>query len=222
MELGKLYAALSKAQGALTSAGKTGYNPHFKSGYADLHGIWETIRQPLVDNELCVLQTIEMEEGKYILVTTLGHSSGQAITSRLPLTPKDNTSQAYGSAITYGRRYSLMALLGISVSDDKEDDDGEAAEGRGKDKEKKKNAEPSPLVERPEEVKFYLSDAQIKTICELIGPDTEYMSKVLQGYKVKSLNEIHITSTGFINMLKKLKNDSDLRISQELDNKLTL
>jgi hypothetical protein len=66
------------------------------------------------------------------MVTTLAHTSGQWMKSYLPLNPSKNDSQGMGAAITYLRRYSLSAIVGV-VCD--EDDDGETAVGRGKNNE---------------------------------------------------------------------------------------
>ena len=60
------------------------------------------------------------------LVTTLLHTSGQWMRSELLVTPKDETSQAMGSALTYARRYALCAMVGVAQVDD----DGNAASGR--------------------------------------------------------------------------------------------
>jgi len=66
------------------------------------------------------------------------HSSGESISGRYPLRPQQNTPQAYGSALTYARRYSLAAMVGV-VADD---DDGNAASQRG-------SSEPEPRREAP-------------------------------------------------------------------------
>lgn len=69
---------------------------------------------------------MDHENGINFLITTLLHTSGQYISSRLVLYSKDNSPQAIGSAITYARRYSLAAIVGVVT----EDDDGEAAMAR--------------------------------------------------------------------------------------------
>lgn len=124
-QLNELFTALAKAQCALQAAPKDKPNPFFKSRYADLAGIWDACRQALADNGLAVIQSPSTTpEGDIVVTTLLGHSSGQWIESRLRLTPIKRDPQAAGSAITYGRRYGLTAMIGV-VSD--EDDDGNAA-----------------------------------------------------------------------------------------------
>lgn len=119
-EISELAKALAKAQGAMTSAQKDGTNPHFGKSYATLDSIWQAIRKPLSEHGLCVVQSFLPDN---TLVTTLLHESGQWVRSYQKLNPVRNDPQGVGSALTYGRRYSLAAIVGICQADD----DGEAA-----------------------------------------------------------------------------------------------
>lgn len=123
-----LAAALSKAQANITGALKDSSNPFFKSKYADLAACWDACRKQLSENGLAVIQTIEVGEGRAILVTTLAHSSGEWIKSYCPILTKDDSPQGQGSGITYARRYALAAIVGLAQIDD----DAEAAQGRNK------------------------------------------------------------------------------------------
>lgn len=125
-QIGELAAALAIAQGKITGALKDSANPFFKSKYADLASVWDACRAALSENGLAVMQLTESDESGVFVTTTLAHSSGQWISSRLHLTPKDGTPQGMGSAITYGRRYALAAMVGVAQVDD----DGNAASGR--------------------------------------------------------------------------------------------
>jgi len=138
--INELASALSKAQGEMQAAIKESINPFFKSKYADLGNVWDACRPVLSKNGLCIMQTTEMSGEKIVMVTTLAHISGQWVKSYLPLNPSKNDSQGVGAAITYLRRYSLSALVGV-VCD--EDDDGEVAVGRGKIKPEPKKEEKS-------------------------------------------------------------------------------
>lgn len=122
-----LSAALAKAQAEMPAAPKQSINPHFKSKYADLAAIMDTCRQPLTRNGLAVMQTISGDGARVEVTTILSHSSGEYIGDTAVFTPRDPSPQAMGSAITYARRYSLSALVGV-VAD--EDDDGNAAQGK--------------------------------------------------------------------------------------------
>ncbi len=118
-----LAAALVKVQANLKAAVKDSVNPFFRSGYADLNSVWEACRKPLAENGLAVFQGCEHHDGADFLTTTLMHTSGQWIKSELHLLLEKQTAQGMGSAITYARRYSLAAAIGII----QEDDDGNAA-----------------------------------------------------------------------------------------------
>jgi len=122
--MNELFTALSKAQAMILTASKDSTNPFFKSKYSDLTAVWEACRGPLTANGLCIIQTIEGTKEALFIVTWLGHSSGQWMSSKLPLMPTKADHQSVGSAISYGKRYALSAMVGVVSGDD---DDGEAA-----------------------------------------------------------------------------------------------
>jgi hypothetical protein len=126
--IGALAAALSKAQADITGALKDSSNPFFKSKYADLASCWDACRKQLAANNLSVIQTTRINEHGLVLVTTLGHNSGEWVRGELPIRSKDDSPQALGSGITYARRYALAAIVGLAQIDD----DAEAAQGRTK------------------------------------------------------------------------------------------
>jgi len=119
-QISELAAALAAAQGMMENAIMNRINPHFKSKYADLAAIFDAARKPLSANGLAIVQTI----GDGVLHTRLLHTSGQWIASEHPL-PMSGRPQEIGSALTYARRYSLSALIGIAAD---EDDDATGAE----------------------------------------------------------------------------------------------
>lgn len=126
--IGILAEALAKAQGQITGALKDSSNPFFKSKYADLASVWDACRGPLSENGLAVIQTTEKDDSGITVKTTLAHSSGQYISGVLTMRPKDDSPQAYGSCLTYARRYALAAIVGVAQVDD----DGNAATGHTK------------------------------------------------------------------------------------------
>jgi hypothetical protein len=97
--------------------------------YADLATVLSTVLPALSKNGLAVVQTFEpaQEPGDQVLVTTLLHTSGERIESRLPLVvPKGrNPLHDWGGATTYSRRYALLAILSLAAGI--EDDDGDYA-----------------------------------------------------------------------------------------------
>lgn len=129
-QLDKIAPALVKAQRAMKPVAKAATNPHYKSKYATLDDIMAVAKQALNDYGICVLQYTDREDSAgFDVVTQLIHESGQTITGHVRMPLDKATPQAAGSAITYGRRYGLAALLGI-VAD--EDDDGNAASAPAK------------------------------------------------------------------------------------------
>lgn len=126
--LGKLADALAKAQGMMENAAKDKDNPFFKSSYADLASVWDACRIPLSKNGLSVVQSLSMVESRLLLTSKLIHSSGEWIDSIVPIQPVKPDPQSTGSAITYMRRFSLSALVGIAAAE--VDDDGNQASGR--------------------------------------------------------------------------------------------
>lgn len=120
----KLAAALAKAQGVMGGAKKDSTNPHLKSKYADLASVWEACRGPLSANDLAIVQFPEASGATVTVRTMLLHSSGEYLETSISATGKDSTPQTIGSVITYLRRYSLAAMVGIAP----EDDDGQSAQ----------------------------------------------------------------------------------------------
>ncbi|OGJ58296.1 hypothetical protein A2635_05245 [Candidatus Peribacteria bacterium RIFCSPHIGHO2_01_FULL_51_9] len=115
--------ALAQFQSEMTAVKKDAKNPFFHSRYADLSSIIEAIRIPLARNSLSFCQ---FPSGLNGLTTLLMHASGEWIEDTASMTPKDSSPQATGSVLTYLRRYSLSAVLGIATEDD---DDGAVASG---------------------------------------------------------------------------------------------
>lgn len=129
--INELAAALAKAQARIVAAPKDKTAKVEKGGaalysykYATLAGVWEACRGPLAENGLAVVQTVTTDGAAALVTTLLAHSSGQWIEETLTMTAADASPQRIGSAITYGRRYALGAIVGV-VTDD--DDDGKAA-----------------------------------------------------------------------------------------------
>jgi hypothetical protein len=120
----EISAALVKAQKAFGPALKTSTNPHFKSRYADLSACVEAVIDALNSNGIAMLQRTMQDDIGVTVTTVFLHESGESWESgplHVPAAKQD--PQGYGSALTYARRYSLMAACGIAP----EDDDGNAA-----------------------------------------------------------------------------------------------
>lgn len=119
------YSDLAKVQAELGGAKKDSTNPHFKNRYADLESVWAAWVQVGPKNGFGVVQKIQDagDRNGVIVNTVVTHRGGHAEESRTFVPAPKGDAQGYGSAITYGRRYSLAAMAGIVQTDD----DGEAA-----------------------------------------------------------------------------------------------
>lgn len=119
-KLDKLYAALAVAQGEIQAAEatQTADAGSYSYKYADLAACLEVIRKPLSENELALIQIPSIIEGEVHLETILGHSSGQSISCTMSMRPDKGGPQAIGAVMTYLRRYSLSAMLGVAQYDD--------------------------------------------------------------------------------------------------------
>ncbi len=115
--------AFIKAQGSFDKALKKATNPHFKSKYVALDGVIDAVAPALRAEGIAIMQMTDVEDGRIVLVSRLIHESGEWLGSRYPVHPVKSDPQGEGSALTYARRYALMALVGIAP----EDDDGNAA-----------------------------------------------------------------------------------------------
>jgi len=129
-----LHAALAAAQGefepikrdkSVTVTMKSGGKYSFS--YAPLESILHAVTPALSRHGLSLTQATKcLDSGKEFVETTLRHASGEILTNLIPIFVRDDGPQAYGSALTYARRYGVTLLLCISADDD---DDANAAEG---------------------------------------------------------------------------------------------
>jgi hypothetical protein len=122
-DIAELAKALTAAQRNLGAAKKDSTNPHFRSKYADFAAVVEASRPALTANGLAVVQGAAGDGPVVTITTRLLHNSGQWIESSLSMRAKDDSPQAIGSAITYGRRYGWSSIIGLASE---EDDDGNA------------------------------------------------------------------------------------------------
>lgn len=127
--ISKIAMALVKAQKEITFASKDAMNPHLKSKYADLPSVIDAIKVPLNNNGIFYMQSPGLMIDMHLHLTTrLIHDSGEWIeeTMSIPMIKQD--PQAFGSALTYARRYGLSSITGLYA----DDDDGYAASNHAK------------------------------------------------------------------------------------------
>lgn len=127
--IGKLAAALARAQSELTNPEKT-LTATIRSAfpretdrtfrYASLAGGLDIVRKTLSQQEIAVVQATRCEAGQVFLTTLMVHASGEWMSSEWPVCPVTITDAPHrmGAALTYARRYALFALVGIAGEDD--------------------------------------------------------------------------------------------------------
>ena len=114
-----LAKALVKAQLEMITPKKGSVNPFFKNKYADLNDVLQAVVPALNNNGIVLLQPLINIEGKNFVKTVLMHESGEMFESLAEIFCKNiNDAQAYGSGVTYARRYSLSSICGIGSEDD--------------------------------------------------------------------------------------------------------
>lgn len=121
----QIATAFVKAQRDFAPALKSSTNPHFRSRYADLAACVEAVIDALNANGIAMIQRTHDSDNGVAVETLFVHESGETITGGILHVPAaKHDPQGYGSALTYARRYSLMAACGIAP----EDDDGNMAQ----------------------------------------------------------------------------------------------
>jgi len=174
--MNKISAALVKAQKQFAPALKTNTNPHFKSKYVGLDGCVEAVIDALNDNGIYLMQKNHPNDTGIAVETIFIHESGESISGGVLTVPADKQNpQGYGSALTYARRYSLMAACGIAP----EDDDGQAAS--------------KPVVKAP--VKLTIDELRLNAAIEKILDGSYTVGKLkanfaLTAEQAKLVNEV--------------------------------
>lgn len=119
----ELFSALAQAQAELENASKNAANLHFKSKYADLAEVLNTVRPVLAKHKIAVFQSTGFDGSMVSVETVLAHASGGLVSSCASCVPAKTDAQGVGAATTYLRRYALAAMCGVA----QEDDDGNSA-----------------------------------------------------------------------------------------------
>jgi hypothetical protein len=179
--------ALASAQMNMGKALKQANNPHFRSKYADLGNVMDACLPALNEAGIAVIQPAgEDEHGRFVDTILIHGESGESLASRVPLIVQKNDMQGYGSAVTYARRYGLMAMAGIAP----EDDDGNAA------------SKAAPKSEATKKV----SAEQFQTIKSLLDVTGTDEPKFCEFVKVGDLHDMTATQAAdAIAMLNKKK-----------------
>ena len=163
--------------------------------YAPLDEILKEFRPLLAGHGLAIMQ-LPSGDGQSISVSTLLiHESGEYIQSPpLNLRPESSDPQGAGSAITYARRYSLSAVLGIASE---EDDDASMASGRQGSRSRKSQPKQDNKVSKPQLGKMFALVGEI-------GMDVDKAKETMyERFNVKSSKELTVSQASeFIEWLE--------------------
>jgi hypothetical protein len=163
-----LAASLAAAQSEIENATKGSINPHFKSRYADLAEVINTVRPVFSKHGLSIIQIPSFADGLASVETVLLHKTGEWISGVCFAPVGKNDAQGVGSALTYLRRYSAAAFAFVA----QEDDDGNAAAVTPK--------VPAPMA----------SDADQSVIADLILATETDAAKFCGFFGIKSLTQL--------------------------------
>mgnify|MGYP005996931547 CR=1 FL=1 len=147
--------------------------------FADLSTVLSAVTPALSRNGLALVQTFDIDGDADVLVTTLYHTSGQTITSRARLVRvegsggRQNPLHLWGGSVTYARRYTALALIGLAAGMD--DDDGDIA-----DPPRKVRVAPAAKV-TPKKVEGWDSREHAEQALDLCGSGDE-----LQAWAIKT------------------------------------
>lgn len=159
-----LHSAMAAAFGEIEAATKSANNPHFRSKYADIGAVIDAVKPALVKHGLFFTQHPQPSEGGVTVETVLHHAGGESISMGSLFVPADkNNAQAFGSALTYCRRYALVTAFGVPT----EDDDGNSATRA-----------------------MTISDEQLMRLQSLIKATSSNVQAFCEVLKVKSLNQL--------------------------------
>jgi len=211
----EISAALVKAQREFGPALKTHTNPAFRSKYADLSACIEAVIDALNNNGIMLMQPTHLCETGVIVETIFLHESGEQLSGgklHVPATKHD--AQGYGSALSYARRYSLMASCGIAP----EDDDGNAASKPAPKPAARAEPAPKPVAAPAAKAPAKIegkdgewqikvtadADVSIKTWIELVNDSAEVLLEV-----AKSKDDVMNIFKNNRNIFDKLKLESE-------------
>jgi len=167
LEQSNPYADVIAALSKMENVGANRINPAFKARYVSLDALLDAVKPVLAAHNLALIQTLETEEGKIGVSTSLLHTSGHAFSfGRLMVKADGLTAQQIGGAVTYIRRQSIQTACGISVD---LDDDGHQAS-----------------ASKPEASKPYLGDIKYETAAIDLLINKQYL---LNGQTFKDLND---------------------------------
>jgi hypothetical protein len=187
-EINELATALSKAQSQFTPVLKKAKGVH-NSSYAEFIEFIEMAKPHLGEHGLSITQFPFNENGHVGIINRLMHSSGQWMEHDFGVPPSKHDTHAYGSAITYTKRYCYGSILGIPTTDD----DGNLSMGLDN---------PS---QKPVET---ISATQLKTLVDILDGNEDLERRILKANAVTSLSDV--PKSKYLIIYTKLQNMSEV------------
>lgn len=193
----EIAVALKGFQAAATPVKKDGTNPHFKSRFATLDNVLESIKAGMQHYGLSYVQLPDTDG----LTTILMHESGEWIRATAKLTLDKQTPQGQGSAITYMRRYALSAALGIATEDD---DDGNEASKAPQTRQNAPGASKPAATKKETDIRLEADKDRLKTLLKHLGC-TDFTVKGVKDavlkfagetYDIENIDRINNTLSG--------------------------
>lgn len=186
----KIAPAFIKAKKEFAPAMKDKTNPAFRSKYADLGACLEAVEDALLNNDIALYQETSDDDTGVTVETVLLHASGEVIRGgKLHVPAAKQDPQGYGSALTYARRYSLMAACGIAP----EDDDGNAAsQTKGQQQRQAAPAQGKQTGPEPDAdvVAQFQNAADIPALTKLMNGLSAEAKRLYTGYFNARMNEL--------------------------------
>jgi hypothetical protein len=179
-KINELVAALVKVHNEIEPITKDRTNPHFKNRYATLDAINDTVRPILTKHGLAIVQGGTPSERGISVRTMLLHTSGQWIASVFEMPMEKPTAQSVGSAITYGRRYGISAILALSTE---EDDDGHAAS------QKKPPQKPAPVAATDDQIQQIIELAEATGTTDAVKPKLKTLTETKAKEYIEALTK---------------------------------
>lgn len=202
--IAKLAQALSKFQSEVENPKNTAKNPFFSSSYAPLNEVLNVTRPILSKHGLSVIQSPGGDGQNISINTMIIHESGEWIEFEpLVLKAEKMTPQGAGSAVTYGRRYSLSAVLGISSEDD---DDGNHASQNKKGSAANKNTSKKQSTGNKEQTVTQSTFGTLKTKWLENGTEQQLNSWIKKNFKCEPTE---MTERQALSLLEKLESKGE-------------
>ena len=214
-------AAMNAVRKDIKQPEKNAKNPFFKSDYVTLEGVVDAIDKALPKG-FSYTQEVASEGDQVSVSTILMSDSGEWIQFEpltMPVTKND--AQAFGSAETYARRYSLSAIFG--VTSDLDDDGNKATKSAPKEQPRKQTRTRRPANQKPDPNAKAKQDlkARLKAIStEMKVAEKKLLVKAAGKSKVNDLS--HMTKNDLSALDHELTTElMEFQQSQQKDDKVT-